>query len=61
MCKIVILFLSTSKKCKIGLQAAGYKITSPVLCDIVFGHSLFHVAQGYVRIHFKWQSIQHEC
>ena len=36
MCKIVILFLSTIKMCKIGLQAADYKITSPVLCDIVF-------------------------
>ena len=36
MCKIVILFLSTSKMSRIGLQAADYKITSPVLCDIVF-------------------------
>ena len=36
MCKIVILFLNIIKMCKIGLQAADYKITSPVLCDIVF-------------------------
>ena len=33
---ILISFLSTSKMCKIGLQAADYMITSPVLCDIVF-------------------------
>ena len=36
MCKIVILFLGTSKMCKIGLQAADYNITSPVLCYNVF-------------------------
>ena len=30
------LILSTSKMCKIWLQAADYKITSPVLCSIVF-------------------------
>ena len=33
---IHLVFLSTIKMCKIGLQAADYKITSPVLCDIVF-------------------------
>ena len=45
MCKIVILFLSTVKMCKIGLQVADYNITSPVLCDSS-GHSLFCLAQG---------------
>ena len=46
MCKIVILFLSTSKMHKIGLQAADCKITSPVLCDIVFLDTLFCLAQS---------------
>ena len=36
MCKIVILFSITSKMCKIGLQPADHKITSPVIYDIVF-------------------------
>ena len=36
MGKIVILFLRTSKMTKIWFQAADYKITSPVLCDIMF-------------------------
>ena len=48
MCKIVILLLSTSKMCKIGLQAADYKITSPVV-TLCSGHSLFCLAQGQVN------------
>ena len=40
MCKIVILFVSTSKMCKIGLQAADYKITSLVLCNTLY--SVWH-------------------
>ena len=52
MCKIVILFFSTIKMCKIGLQAADYKITSPVLCEIVFW-TLFSLLPVH-RYHFEY-------